>query len=166
MKVDEVLDRIEYLVHHARHVPFSSQVMVDEDEVMDLLDQLRFNLPEEIKQANWTVQEQQRLITEAHGEASRILSRANERAEQAVQEHEIQRRAKRDSEQLVASATARSEQIIRESETYALEQLQQLEAHLSRTLGTVKRGVEVLQTSTAAAPAEAAEADASGSRSG
>jgi len=166
LKVDEVLDRIEYLIHHARHVPFSSQVMVDEDEVMDLLDQLRFNLPEEIKQANWTVQEQQRLITEAHGEASRILSRANERAEQAVQEHEIQRRAKRDAEQLLASATARADQVIRESETYALEQLQQLEAHLSRTLGTVKRGVEVLQTSTAAAPAEEAEADASDTRSG
>ncbi len=165
MKVDEVLDRIEYLIHHARHVPFSSQVMVDEDEVMDLLDQLRFNLPEEIKQANWTVQEQQRLITEAHGEASRILSRANERAEQAVREHEVQQRAQREAEQLIASSRARADQIIRDSETYALEQLQQLEAHLSRTLGTVKRGVEVLQTSTAAAPAEAEEADSDASES-
>ena len=57
---------MEYLLHHARHVPFSAQVMVDEDEVMDLIDQLRFNLPDEIKQANWTVQEQQRIISEAH----------------------------------------------------------------------------------------------------
>ena len=90
---------MEYLIHHARHVPFSSQVMVDEDEVMDLVDQLRFNLPDEIKQANWTVQEQQRIISEAHAEA------------------------------------------------YALEQLVQLEQHLSRTLATVKRGVEALQSS-------------------
>src|SRR5438105_15408018 len=95
VKVDEILDRLEYLVHHARHVPFSSQVMVDEDEVMDLVDQLRFNLPDEIKQANWTVQEQQRIISEAHAEAARIMSKANERAEESVTDHEIVRRAER-----------------------------------------------------------------------
>jgi vacuolar-type H+-ATPase subunit H len=137
---------MEYLVHHARHVPFSSQVMVDEDEIMELLDQLRFNLPEEIKQATWTVGEQQRLINEAHAEAARIMARANERAEQALRDHEILRRAERQAQQTVREARVRSEEIIRESELYALQQLQQLEAHLSRTLGTVKRGVEALQT--------------------
>src|SRR5690348_11005109 len=108
MKVDEILDRLEYLVHHARHVPFSTQVMVDEDEVMDLLDQLRFNLPEEIKQANWTVQEQQRLISEAHAEASRIVATANERAEQAVTDSEVMKRAERQSQQLLRDAQTRS----------------------------------------------------------
>jgi vacuolar-type H+-ATPase subunit H len=126
--------------------------MVDEDEVMDLVDQLRFNLPEEIKQANWTVQEQQRLISEAHTETARIMSKANARAEQAVREHEILRRAEREAEQGLREARARADQIIREAEVYALEQLQQLESHLTRTLGTVKRGVEALQSSTAAEP--------------
>ncbi len=72
--------------------------MVNEDEMMEVIDQIRFNLPDEIKQANWTVSEQQRIITEAHGEAARIMSRAK------------------------------------------------LEAHLGRTLATVRRGVEALQT--------------------
>jgi vacuolar-type H+-ATPase subunit H len=125
--------------------------MVDQDEVMDLVDQLRFNLPEEIKQANWTVQEQQRLISEAHTETARIMSKANARAEQAVREHEILRRAEREAEQGLREARARSDQIIREAEVYALEQLQQLESHLTRTLNTVKRGVEALQASTATA---------------
>ena len=119
---------------------------------MDLVDQLRFNLPEEIKQANWTVQEQQRLISEAHTETARIMSKANARAEQAVREHEILRRAEREAEQGLREARARADQIIREAEVYALEQLQQLESHLTRTLGTVKRGVEALQSSTAAEP--------------
>jgi vacuolar-type H+-ATPase subunit H len=153
---------MEYLVRHARHVPFSSQVMMDEDEVMELLDQLRFDLPEEIKQANWTVQEQQRLISEAHAEAARIMARANERAQQAVQEHEILRRAERQAQQTVREARAKSDEIIRESELYALQQLQQLEAHLSRTLGTVKRGVEALQSSTAAARPAAERGDERG----
>ncbi len=140
------------MVHHARHVPFSAQVMLDEDEVMDLIDQFRFNLPEEIKQATWTVQEQQRLISEAHAEAARIMAKANERAEQAVTDSEVLRRAERQAQQVVRDAQARSDQIIREAEAYALEQLQQLEAHLGRTLATVKRGVEALQPAAVAGP--------------
>jgi len=131
--------------------------MVDEDEVMELVDHLRFNLPEEMKQANWTVQEQQRLISEAHAEAARIMSKANERAEQAVKEHEILRRAEREAQQGLRDARTRSEQIIRETNTYALEQLQQLEAHLTRTLSTVKRGVDALQSTTAGARPEGEE---------
>ena len=121
--------------------------MVDEDEVMDLVDQLRFNLPDEIKQANWTVQEQQRIISEAHAEAARIMAKANERAEEAVTDHEIVRRAERQGTQIVRDAQSKSDQIIRDAEAYALEQLVQLEQHLSRTLATVKRGVEALQSS-------------------
>ncbi|HVB78197.1 MAG TPA: ATPase [Candidatus Nitrosotalea sp.] len=130
--------------------------MVDEDEIMDLIDQLRFNLPEEIKQANWTVQEQQRLIAEAHAESARIMSRANERSEAAVTEHEIVRRAERQSQQTLRDSQARADQIIREAEEYALEQLQQLEAHLGRTLATVKRGVEALQAGQPTAATEPA----------
>jgi vacuolar-type H+-ATPase subunit H len=127
-------------------VPLSTQVMVNEDEMRELIDQVRFNLPDEIKQANWTVSEQQRIITEAHAEAARIMSRANERAEESASEHEILRRAERHSSQVVKDAQAKSDQIIREAEAYALEQLKQLEAHLGRTLATVRRGVEALQS--------------------
>ncbi len=152
MKVDELLDRLEYMVHHARRVPFTASVTVNEDDVMDIVDQLRFNLPEEIKQANWTVSEQQRLIAEAHSESGRIVARANEKAESIVSEQEVQRRAERQAMQMVRDAQNRADQIVREAENYALEQLQNLEAQLNRTLVTVKRGVEALQSSGDAAP--------------
>src|SRR6202011_5230576 len=127
IKVDELLDRIDYLVQNARHVPLSTQVMVNEDEMMELIDQVRFNLPDEIKQANWTVSEQQRIISEAHAEAARIMSRANERAEETSMDHEVVRRAERHAGQVIKDAQAKSDQIIHEAEAYALEQLKQLE---------------------------------------
>jgi vacuolar-type H+-ATPase subunit H len=138
---------MEYLIHHARHVPLSKQVMVDEDELMDLLDAFRFSLPEEIKKAKWVEQQQERLLSEAHAEASRITDKANERAELAISNQEILNRAERRAAQLMHEAESRHDEIIREAEAYALEQLQQLESHLSRTLATVKRGVEALQSS-------------------
>lgn len=121
--------------------------MLNEDELMELIDQIRFNLPDEMKQANWTVSEQNRIITEAHAEAARTMSRANERAEEAASEHEVLRRAERHAGQVVKEAQVKSDQIIRDAEGYALEQLKQLEAHLGRTLATVRRGVEALQAS-------------------
>jgi regulator of protease activity HflC (stomatin/prohibitin superfamily) len=124
--------------------------MLNEDEAMELIDQIRFNLPDEIKQANWTVSEQQRIITEAHAEAARIMSRANERAEETSSDHEVLRRAERQATQLVKEAQAKSDRIVQEAEGYALEQLKQLEAHLGRTLATVRRGVEALQSTTPA----------------
>lgn len=142
---------MEYLVHHARRVPFSNQLVLDEVEILELIDELRGSLPEEIKQATWTVQEQQRMIAEAHAEAGRITTRASERAESVVQEHELLRRVERQAQRTLREAQARADEIVREAEMYALEQLQQVEAHLSRTLATVKRGVEALQTS---APAD------------
>jgi vacuolar-type H+-ATPase subunit H len=157
VKVDEIIDRIEYLVHHARRVPFSTQVMIDEEELLGLIDEMRHHLPEEIKQANWTVQEQQRLIAEAHSEASRITARANERAEASVRDNEILRRVERQSQQTLREAQGRADEIVREAEAYALEQLQQLEAHLSRTMATVKRGVEALQGNTP--PGDSARAE-------
>jgi hypothetical protein len=128
-------------------VPLSTQIMLNEDELMELIDQIRFNLPDEMKQANWTVSEQNRIMTEAHAEAARTMSRANERAEEAASEHEVLRRAERHASQMVKDAQAKSDQIIRDAEGYALEQLKQLEAHLGRTLATVRRGVEALQAS-------------------
>jgi cell division septum initiation protein DivIVA len=133
------------LIQNARHVPLSTQIMLNEDELMELIDQIRFNLPDEMKQANWTVSEQNRIMTEAHAEAARTMSRANERAEEAASEHEVLRRAERHASQMVKDAQAKSDQIIRDAEAYALEQLKQLEAHLGRTLATVRRGVEALQ---------------------
>ncbi|HEV3405465.1 MAG TPA: ATPase, partial [Candidatus Dormibacteraeota bacterium] len=137
-------------------MPLSTQIMLNEDELMELIDQIRFNLPDEMKQANWTVSEQNRIMTEAHAEAARTMSRANERAEEAASEHEVLRRAERHASQMVKDAQAKSDQIIRDAEAYALEQLKQLEAHLGRTLATVRRGVEALQASQ---PAEQETAD-------
>ena len=57
----ELIDHLEYLVHRAQRVPFTHNVMIDEDEILDLLDQIHVNLPEEIKQARTVLAEQERL---------------------------------------------------------------------------------------------------------
>src|SRR5258708_36983041 len=89
------------------------------------------------------------------------MSRANERAEETSSEHEILRRAERHSAQVIKDAQAKSDQIIREAEGYAMEQLKQLEAHLGRTLATVRRGGDAPPADQPAAPRQASHVPAS-----
>src|SRR5438093_597270 len=80
----ELIDHLEYLVHRAQRVPFTHNVMIDEDEILDLLDQIHVNLPEEIKQARTILAEQERLLSEAQQESARITQTAAQKAESMI----------------------------------------------------------------------------------
>lgn len=141
----ELIDHLEYLVHRAQRVPFTHNVMIDEDEILDLLDQIHVNLPEEIKQARTVLAEQERLISEAQQEAARISQSAAEKAQGMLQEHELTRRAEAHGQALVREAQRQAESQKRDADQYAGEVMQQLEAHLVRTVATVRKAQETLK---------------------
>ena len=68
-----LLDRLEELVSLGKRVPFYGKVMVEENEFLALVDQLRIAVPNEIKQAQRVIRERQTIIAESHEEAARIL---------------------------------------------------------------------------------------------
>ncbi len=153
MNVDEAIDRLEHLVAHSRRIPLTRTVAIDEAEALELIDQVRLSLPEAIKQARWTLQEQQRLLQEAQAEAARMTSQASERALTLIGQHELVKRAERQGETFLREATQRAEDVKRGADAYALEVMQQLEAQLLRTAATLKKGIEALR-GPAPAPAE------------
>src|SRR3982074_2665057 len=103
----ELIDHLEYLVHRAQRVPFTHNVMIDEDEILDLLDQIHVNLPEEMKQARSILAEQERLRGEAQQEAARISQTAAQKAEAMMQDHEVTRKAESHGQALVREAQVR-----------------------------------------------------------
>jgi vacuolar-type H+-ATPase subunit H len=145
MNIHGAIERLEQVITHSRSVPFTRSVLVDQEEVLELVDTLRLKLPEEVKQARWTVLEQQRLLSEAQVEASRILSHAAERAEKMVSQQEMVKRAQRESQAILKDANERAEEIRRAADSYAWEVMHQLESHLGRSLNAVRRGIEALR---------------------
>ncbi|HEV3230688.1 MAG TPA: hypothetical protein VG245_00395 [Candidatus Dormibacteraeota bacterium] len=141
----ELVDHLEYLVHRAQRVPFTHNVMIDEDEILDLLDQIHVNLPEEIKQARSVLAEQERLLSEAQQEAARITQTSAQKAESMLQEHELTRRAETHGAALVREAQGRADEQKRAADEYAADVMQQLEAHLVRTVATVRKAQETLK---------------------
>ena len=148
----ELIDHLEYLVHRAQRVPFTHNVMIDEDEILDLLDQIHVNLPEEIKQARTLLAEQERLISEAQQEAARISQTAAQKAEAMMQDHEVTRKAESHGQALVREAQQRAEDEKRAADEYAADVMQQLESHLVRTVATVRKAQETLKKPVAQAP--------------
>ena len=140
MKTLEIIERIEELLENSKRIPFSSNVMVNSGEIMDLLDELRNILPEEFKQSRWIVKERENMIEEAKRTAEKILSDGEERARVLVSETEIMKNARKKAEQIVSAIEARARTIRLEAEDYADERLASLEVVLHKLINAVEKG--------------------------
>ena len=154
MNIHEAIDRLEYLIAHSRQIPLTRTVVVDQEEALACIDDLRLSLPDEVKQARWTLQEQQRLLSEAQAEAARIVNKASERAQTMIGGHELAKRAEKQAEVLLKEAMAKADETRRAADRYAWEVMQSLEAQLLRTVSTVKKGAEALRVPAAKAAKE------------
>ncbi len=95
MEILKLIDEIEDIIENGSSVPFSSKVMIDADEIYDIISEIRIKLPDEIKQANWIKQERQRILAEAQKEADTIVSEAELRLQELIEEDEITKKSKR-----------------------------------------------------------------------
>jgi len=143
----EIIDKIEELLDKGKKVPFTSNIMISENEIYEILDELRNVLPEEFRQARWIVKEREGMIEESKRQSDRIIREAKERAEMLVNEAEILKNAKRQAENLLSIAEAKSRTIRLEAEDYADEKLAGLEAALHKILAAIERGREQFKTS-------------------
>ena len=156
MNIHEAIDRLEYLIAHSRQIPLTRTVVIDQEEALACIDDLRLSLPDEIKQARWTLQEQQRLLSEAQAEAARTVSKAGERAQTMIGQHDLVKRAEKQAEAMLREASTKAEETRRAADRYAWEVMQSLETQLLRTVAIVKKGVEALRIP-AARPAKEVE---------
>jgi hypothetical protein len=141
-----LLDRLEEVLASGSRLPFSSRTMIDEQECLDILDQIRVALPEEIKLARRVTAEHDSIVAEAEARGQQIIREAEERAAEKVEEHALVRAAQARAEQVEAEAMARSDEIRREADEYAYETLAELEGNLEQLLLTVRKGVRALQS--------------------
>jgi len=142
MDAIEIVDRIEEFLDKSKRIPFSSNIIVNENEIYDLLDELRNILPEEFKQSRWIVKERENMIEEAKRYSERIIKEAKEKAEILISETEILKNANRKSEEMMSAVEARARTIRLEAEDYADEKLANMGAVLHKLLTAIEKGRE------------------------
>jgi hypothetical protein len=139
-----LIERLESLVANGRRVPLSRSVIIDRAEALEWIDQLRVTIPEEIKSARRVTSEAERLLEQAREEAEQILARAQEQATYLIEERELTRQAEELSHEIVRQAQLEGTEIRRGADEYASEVLENLENEVTRTLRTIRRGLDLL----------------------
>lgn len=126
-------------------MPLTSKALVDEQEFLELVDQLRVAVPEEVRHAKRVSQDRERVLTQARVEADKVLTSAQEQALQLVRENEIVRAAQQQAQEILSTATAEAQRLRADADSYVLSVLEGLENDLGRLLATVKKGKSVLE---------------------
>jgi hypothetical protein len=122
-------------------VPLVNQIMVKEADILNIIDQMRASIPDEFKQARAIIHDKERIQAQAQAEASKLIVRAQEEAEQAV-----------NRESLLRLADEKAEQIKVEADVYVAETLRALRDHLTsiemdidRSILSIEKGLASLE---------------------
>ena len=145
MDILHLVDRIEELFNESRAVPFTRNVVVDEDKMLDIIDQMRVTVPEEVKKAQQIVTQKDRIIAQAQEEASRIVALAKEKAEQIVEREAIVKSAQTRGAQIVAQAREDASNTRHDADDYVIDSLQNLEEEVTKLLTQVRNGIRKIE---------------------
>ena len=137
-----LVDRLEALLVKGWRVPLSSKSMIDEDEFLDIIDQMRIAIPEEIKLSKKIVQDRDRVVAQAQEEVQRISAMAKEDAARMTNDHAVSKAAQMQAQQIEAEAKAAALATRQGADAYAAQVLSELQARLEQ----VAQQVAMLQT--------------------
>jgi len=145
MDILQMIDRLEELLNESRPLPFTHNVIVDEDRMLDLIDQMRVSIPEEVKKAQQLLAQRDRLLAQAQEEANRTISIARDKSDQLIERDQIVQAAYTQAEQIKAQAHVDGDTIRHEADEYVLETLRNLEVEMERAINQVRNGIRTLQ---------------------
>lgn len=145
MDILQLIDRLEELFNDAKAVPFTHNVVVDEDKMLELIDQMRIAIPEEVKKAQQVVAQRDRVMAQAQEEANRTIQIARDKADQLVQKDMISQEAQRRADQILTQARAEAETIRADADNYVLDTLMQLQDQIAKMSNQVANGIRMVQ---------------------
>jgi cell division septum initiation protein DivIVA len=145
MDILQLIDRLEELFNASKSIPLTRNVMVDEDRMLDIIDQMRIAIPEEVKKAQQLLGQRDRVLAQAQEEASRTLDLARQKADQLASREMVVQEAQRRADQIVAQARSDAENTRSDADDYVMRSLTQLQAELERISNQVTNGIRVVQ---------------------
>lgn len=141
MDIQHLVDRLEQTLADSRRIPLTTNLIVDEDRVFNLIDQLRVTIPEEVKRAGRIEAEKERILAQAQEEADRIRDLAKQEASELVRRDPIMVAAQQRADTILERARREAEVMRHESDVYVLDVLNKLEEDLLRSLSVVRNGM-------------------------
>ena len=139
MNVEELLDLMEETLEEGTSVPFAAtKRVVDVERCRDIIDEVRNNLPDELRDSKKIVSDREQIVRTAQQEADNIIKQAEERARVLVSDQEITKRAQKAAVEIVNAAQNQAKELNRASATYCESILKNSEEVLARSVADIK----------------------------
>ena len=146
MNMDELLDLLDETLEESPSLPLTGgKRMVDVDKVRDMIDDVRLNMPGEIKQAKAIVNDRTEIVATAKREAEAIIKKAEERARVLVDQEEIVKIAQQRATELLGTAQQQAREMRTTITDYCGNMLRQTEESLARGAAEVKNVRQTLR---------------------
>lgn len=142
-----LIQRLEEIVLEAQRIPFGNRILLAESELLEIVDQMRINVPEEIRDARRIMREREAIPRDAQREAEQILQNAREQANRMISDEAIVREAEARSEQMIEDAQNAVAQARREMDAYSMNMLRDVEHRLNTHLSSIHRAINLLDES-------------------
>ncbi len=145
MEIFDVIDQLEDLIENSFTWPIFHKTMIDKEDFMELLSDIRLRLPEDLKKAKWVTEQRTGIIEEAHKEAADIIRSAEEQKQQLVNEHEVTKKAYDQANEVLANAQKNAREIRLGARQYADDVLSSVEGRLGNIVAEIQAGREELR---------------------
>ena len=137
MDIMEIINLMEESIDKASTVPLSGKILIDKEEILDFIQEMRLSYPDEVKEAKWVKEERQKILNEAEGRADSMLKTAEAKMIQMVDESEIVRQAQEKADRILEEATDNANKLRTDSDQYADDVLGDVERRLEMLLKKV-----------------------------
>ena len=145
MDLQYLIDRLETMVRAGRRVPGLNRLMLDEQELIDLIDQMRTVLPEEIRYAKHVLREKEQILSDAQAQADEILRTARQQAEVLIEREGLLKQARAQAEDIKREAQEEAERVQVGADNYVRQVLTDLSDTLQRQLASIYKGLDSLK---------------------
>ncbi len=119
MEIFNLLETIEDMLENSKTLPFTNKAVLDREELLDIIKEIRLKLPEELKQAKVIKEEHDRIIEKANEEAQDIVKEAENRIISMIDEHEITKKAYEQKNKIIENANDMAREISNGTKAYA-----------------------------------------------
>ena len=142
---------MESLIENSKVMPITGALLMDKAKLVELVDQMRLGIPQEVKAAEEMLSQKDQIMNNALADARRARAKSEDEFRDRLTQSEFQRRG----DQLVAEAEQKAARILQqadaealsrrtEADAYALRSLRALEQEVNSISGSVRKGIDML----------------------
>ncbi len=139
MEILQIIDLLEDKIEQSKTIPLLNRAMIDKEDILASIEEIRLHLPEDMKQARWIKDEKKRILAEAQSEADNLVKNTQDKIAKMVDEHEITKKAYEQANQIIVAAQKNSRELRMGARQYVDSLFADTDAKLTKAQSIIRK---------------------------